>query len=146
MSADPVGDAVDARPLAKVNRKPTRTLERRRIELQPARLACARQPPVGDDNVRRGAGARNGRPINPVGRTGREQAPFRAALAQHRNTRIMRAVAGRLPLKEVGIAVEAGGFRKQAAHIIAGTVPQEQRHSILDNRQMPSVAGHEQVG
>jgi hypothetical protein len=143
--ADAVGDAVYSRSLAEIDCEAAGPLQRGRVELEPARLAGTGETPVGDDDVRGSAGAGDCRPVDAVGRTGRKQAPFGATLPKQRDTGIVGAIACRLPFEQVGVAVEAGSLREQAADVIARAVPEQQWRSVVDHGQMAPVAGHEEV-
>lgn len=146
MRADAVGDAVHPRPLAEINRQAAGALQRPRVELEPARVTCARQTAVGDDYVRGSAGVRNRRPAYPIARARCQQPPLGLVLPKQRDTGIVRAVAGWLAFEEVGIAIEPRCFGEETPDIIAGAVAQKQRCPVLDDGEMAAIAGHQQIG
>jgi len=51
MGADAFGHCIHAGRGPEVNRYPSGLSKRRRVELEPARLATTRHTPVGDDDV-----------------------------------------------------------------------------------------------
>jgi len=81
MGAHAVGNAVDARLRAKVDRQPARPPKRGRVELEPARRASARKPPVRNHDIGPSAGFRERLPVDQRARPSREQPPFASAFA-----------------------------------------------------------------
>ena len=51
----------------------------------------------------------------------------------------MRAVARGLAVEDVGIAVEAGRFGEQAAHIVAGAIAQDERRAPIDDGEVTAI-------
>ena len=104
------------------------------IQLEPAWIAAARQPAVGNGDVDGAASAGDGGPVDPRSRPGRQQPPFPFALPENGNAGVVRAIAVRLTLEDIGIAVEAGGFGKQTPDIVAGPVAKNWRSVLTTAR------------
>ena len=81
MIADPRGDTIDPGALAEIDRDSTGALQGLGVEPEPMGPATTRQMPVGDNNVGRGAGGGDVGPVDPVGRSRRQQPPFTGPLA-----------------------------------------------------------------
>lgn len=147
MLADAIGHAGHIGRIAEHDRDAAACLERRPIELEPARGAALREPPRGDDNVGIGAGAGQLGPVDPVAAANRHHAPRGPALDNIGDARVTAAAGESLFLECEGIAVVGRCFAHQVAHEIAAATAQEDGHAVgADQGEMLPVAGDQQVG
>jgi len=145
VSTDAVRNRVRARVGAEINGNASGSSERLLVELEPARRAAAWQAPVRNRDVGRGTGSGDARPTDPHRRACREQTLRARPFAYDRNTGIVRAIAGRLPVENVRIAVKSRSLGEQAANIVPSPVAKKQRGSVLDHGKVSSVAHHQQI-
>src|SRR5947208_12735529 len=106
MLADPVGNTVHRRVVSEIDCKAARMGERIAIELEPVRLATPRQASVRNDDVGNSTGGSYRRPVDPRSRARGQEPPLRRLLAEDSYACVMAAIARRLTVQNVRIAIE----------------------------------------
>src|SRR5262245_53624124 len=122
MSAEALRYRFHFRLALEVDRDPASLPEGVAVQLQPARLATARKPAIGHDDVGFTASPDDRAPIDAGRRTGRQQSVFAAAVLDPRDAGVFRATAERRLGKQLRIVIEARRLAHQVLNEVATPV------------------------
>ena len=120
MAALPRGDGGDARPSPKGDGEAAGAAQEEAVGAEPARRAAARQRPVGDDDVGRGAGADHLVPADEMAGAGGEDPPAAAAAVECGGAQIRAAGGGGQAVELEIIGLGAAELGERVADIVAG--------------------------